>query len=82
MNWTLSFLGKSDKLVIGQHLLLSPVSTAVEPAYSEFDHRPHPIQEGEVAMLSDVSQVDVMLGLWKNIGLISIELTSMRFLGS
>ena len=44
MNLTLSFLGKSDKLVIGQHLLLSPLSTVVKPACSEFDHRPNPIQ--------------------------------------
>ena len=72
----------SDKLVIGQHLLLSPGSTAVKPAHSEFDHRPNRIQEGGVAMLSDVSKVDVMLGLWKNIGLITVELSSMRLLGS
>ena len=52
MNWTLSFNGKSDKLVVGLHLFLSPVSTAVKPACSVFDHRPNPIQEGGVAMLS------------------------------
>ena len=46
MNWILSFLVESDKLVIGEHLFLSPVSTAVETAYSEFDRRPNPIQEG------------------------------------
>ena len=33
-------------------------------------------------MLSDASQVDVMLGLWKDVDLISIELPSMRLLGS
>ena len=63
-NWTLSFLGKSVKLVIGQHLFVSPVSPAVKPAYSEFDHRPNPIQE-EVFdnALGCNHQVDVMLGL-------------------
>ena len=50
MNFTLSFLLRSDKLVIGQHLLLSPVSTAVKPAFSEFDHCPNPIQEGELCV--------------------------------
>ena len=52
MNWTLSFLGKSDKLVVGQHLLLSLVCTAVKLPYSVSDHRPNLIQEGGVAMLS------------------------------
>ena len=47
MNWTLSFLDETDELVIGRHLLLSPVSTALKPAYSVFAHRPNPIQEGE-----------------------------------
>ena len=47
MNWTLSFLRKSDQLVVGLHLLLSPVSTVVKPAYSVFAHHPSPIQEGE-----------------------------------
>ena len=32
--------------MIGRHLLLFPVSTAVKPAYSVLDHRPNPIQEG------------------------------------
>ena len=50
MNFTLSFLLRSDKLVIGQHLLLSPASTAVKPAFSEFDHCPNPIQEGELCV--------------------------------
>ena len=45
MNWILSFLGKSDQKVIGQNLLLSPANAVVKPAYSEFDHRPNPIQE-------------------------------------
>ena len=36
----------SDKLVIGRHLLLSPVSTVVKPAYSDNAHRPSPTQEG------------------------------------
>ena len=43
MNWTLGFPGKSDKLLIGQHLLLSPVSTAVKSECSVSDHRPDPI---------------------------------------
>ena len=47
MNLLLSFLWRSDKLVIGRHLLLSPVSTVVKPACSVFAHRPHPTQEGE-----------------------------------
>ena len=38
---------KGDKLVIGQHLLLSPVKTVVKPAGSVFAHRPNPIQEEE-----------------------------------
>ena len=68
MNWILSFLGKSDQLVIGQHLLLSPASAVVKPAYI-----PNLIivqirfRRG-VGVLSDASQVDVILGLWKNIG--------------
>ena len=33
--------------MIGRHLLLSSVTTAVKPAYSVFDHRPNPIQEGD-----------------------------------
>ena len=43
VRWTgpLSSLGMSEKL------LLSPVSTAVKPAYSVFEHRPLPIQEGD-----------------------------------
>ena len=52
-NWTLELLEKSDKLVVGQHLLLYPVSTAVKPACSVSDHRPSPIQDGE----SQCSQV-------------------------
>ena len=52
MHLTPSFLLQSDKLVIGQHLLLSPASTVVKPAEHEFAHHPHPIQEGGVAMLS------------------------------
>ena len=67
MNWTLSFIGESDKLVIGRHLLLSPVSTAVKPACSVFAHRPNPTQERDV---------DVILGLWKNIGLTKKEVSS------
>ena len=55
--------------MIGRHVLLSPVRTAVKPAYSVFGNHPNPIQEGEVAMLSAEYGVDVMLGLWKNIGL-------------
>ena len=46
MTWTLSFLRRSDKLVIGWHLLLSPWSAAMNPAYSELDNCPNPIQEG------------------------------------
>ena len=45
MNWTLRFLVKNDKLVIGQHLLLSPVSRVVKPAEHEFAHRPSPSPE-------------------------------------
>ena len=37
----------SDKLVIGQHVLLFAVNTEVRPAWSVFAHRPNPIQEGE-----------------------------------
>ena len=59
MNLTQSFLCRRDKLVIGLHLLLSPVSTVVKPAYSVFALRQNPIQEVEVAMLSAGSQVDV-----------------------
>ena len=46
MNWTSSFLLKSDELVIGPHLLLVPVGTVVKPAEHEFAHRPNRIQEG------------------------------------
>ena len=53
MNWTLSFLWKSDKLVVGQHLLVSPPNAAVKPAYSVSGHRPNPtIQEGSLNALS------------------------------
>ena len=45
MNWTLSIPRKSDKFVIGQHLLVSPFCTAMKPAYSDLDHCPNPIQE-------------------------------------
>ena len=83
MNLTLSFLRRNDKLVIGRHLLLSPVSTVVKPAYSVFAYHPNPIQVARVAMHSAESEVDVILGLWKNIGLTSIELSSsVSFLGS
>ena len=37
----------SDKLLVGPHLLLSPVCTVVKPAYSVFTHHPNPIQDGE-----------------------------------
>ena len=33
--------------MIGRHLLLSLVSTAVKQAYTVFAHHPHPIHEGE-----------------------------------
>ena len=46
MNFTLSFLLRSNTPVISQHLLLSPVSTVVKPAWSVFADRPNPIQEG------------------------------------
>ena len=39
MSLTLSFFCRSDKLVLGLHLLLSPVSTAVKPAEHEVAHR-------------------------------------------
>ena len=45
MNLTQNFLLRSDKLVIGQHLLLSPVNTVVKRAWSVLAHRPNPIQE-------------------------------------
>ena len=47
MNLTLSFLSGSNKLVIGRHLPLSPVSTPVKPAYPVIAHHSNPIQEGE-----------------------------------
>ena len=82
MNLSLSFLKQSDTLVIGRHLLLSPVSTAVKPAYSVFLN-PNSIQEGGVAVISAESQVDVILGPWKNIGLTNVVLpSSVRFVGS
>ena len=44
---TQSFPCRSDKLMVGLHLLLFPVGTVVKPADLLFAHRPHPIQEGE-----------------------------------
>ena len=41
--------------MIGQHLLLSPVNTVVQPAEHGSAHRPD--SGGSVAMLSDVSQI-------------------------
>ena len=62
---------------------LSPISTVVKPEYSVFAHHPHPIQEGSAAMLSAEFLVDVMHGLWKDIGLTCAEVSSsMRSLGS
>ena len=42
-----SFLCRSEKIVVGLHLRLSPVGTVVEPAYPLFLHRPNPILEEE-----------------------------------
>ena len=52
MNLTQSFLCRSDRLVIGLHLLLSPVSKVVKPACSVFAHRPNPIQVTSVLFIS------------------------------
>ena len=83
MNLTLSFLSRSDKLVIGQHLLLSPVNTVVKPAWSRICESSKSDSGGGVAMLSAESQVDVILGVWKNIGLTNMEVSSsVRSFGS
>ena len=37
--------------MIGRHLLLSPVSTAVKPTHAVFAHHPNPIQEGELSRI-------------------------------
>ena len=47
MSLTQSFLCWSDKLVVGLHMLLTPVSTVVRTAYPLFAHPPNPILEGE-----------------------------------
>ena len=47
-------------------LLLSPVRTVVKAAHSELASRPNPTQKGKTQML----------GLWKNIGLTNLELSS------
>ena len=43
----MSFPVQSDKLVVGRHLLLSPVSAVVKPTCSVFVRRPNQIHEGE-----------------------------------
>ena len=43
VNWTSSFLIKSDKRAIVLHLLLAPVGTVVKPAEHEVAHRLSPI---------------------------------------
>ena len=80
----LRFTRKRDALhteffSVGLHLLLSPVGTVAKPAYPSFAHRD---SGGEVAMLSAESQVDVTHGLWKNIGVTSVLLFSMKSLVS
>ena len=52
MSLTSSFLLQRGELAIGPHLLVVPANTEVKPAEHEFAHRPSPIQEGCVAMLS------------------------------
>ena len=41
--------------MIGQHLLLSPVSTVVKPTYSVSDHRPNPTQRGSRNALGGIT---------------------------
>ena len=45
MNWTSSFLLKSDKLAIVPHLPLAPGGTVGQPAEHESGHRPSPSPE-------------------------------------
>ena len=63
MNWTSKFLVQSDKLAIVLHFLLAPLRTVVKPAEHEVVRR---LDSGGVAMLSAESQVDAVIGWWKD----------------
>ena len=81
MNLTLSFLSRSDKLVVGLHLLLS-CKYSGEANVFRICSSPTSDSGGGGAMLSAESVVDVVLGLWKNIGVTSVLFISVRSLGS
>ena len=80
MNQTSSFLLQSDKLVIFPHLLLCKYSG--EASRARICSSSKSDSGGGVAMPSVESQVEAMLGLWKNDGLTHESSCSARSLSS